>query len=94
MDHNLILLPLLITLADTIQKVPASLDDNLVILLLLQSTNDNDSNHALDSLNSHRETTTMDSKLLGLIQQTILFRKRLLIALEFIVHVPSTAAKA
>jgi len=92
--HDLILLPLLITLANTIQKVPASLNNNLMILLLLQSADDDDSNHTLDTLNSDRETSTVDSKLLSLVQQTILFGKGLFVSLELVVHVPSAAAKA
>lgn len=90
----LIFLSLLLTLANTIQKVPASLDNNLMILLLLQSTDNNNSHNTLDSLDPNREATTMDSKLLCLILQTVFLGKGLFVAGKLVVHIPSRSAES
>lgn len=90
----LILLPLLLTLAHAVQKVPASLNNDLMVLLLFQTTDDNNGHNTLDSLDPDREATTVNGKLLCLVLQTVLFGKGLFVTGKLVVHVPSRSAES
>jgi hypothetical protein len=74
---------------------PDNIGNNAVILMLLQATNDNNSNDTLDALDPNGDGTAMDRVARGLIRaQAELGSKKGLVSVKLAVHEPRAAAEA
>ena len=77
-----------------LQQLAHTLHNNPMILLMLQPTHNHNRNHALNPSNPHRPPTSMNSIFPRPRPQRKFRRKRRLVTLQLVVHVPSALAKA
>lgn len=76
------------------QEIPDSLDDNLMILILLQAADDNDGDDTLDSSDPDGPAAAMDGIFGSGSTEGVLGGKGQLVLLELVAHEPRADAEA